>query len=47
MWQPEPMKRRLCSMIDGHRNRDAIYVVALGLALSVFVALLLSALHGG
>ena len=30
-------------VIDGHRNRDAIYLVALGLALSVLVALLLSA----
>ena len=34
-------------MIDGHRNRDAIYVVALGLALSVLVALVLSAFRGG
>ena len=31
------------AVIDGHRNRDAIYLVALGLALSVLVALLLSA----
>jgi hypothetical protein len=29
-------------MIDGHRNRDAIYVVALGLVLSVLVALAFS-----
>lgn len=46
MWQAEQMKRRLRSMIDGHRNRDAIYVVALGLALSVLVALALSAFPG-
>ena len=42
MWQPGQTKRKLHPVIDGHRNRDAIYLVALGLALSVLVALVLS-----
>lgn len=42
-WPPVQRRRRISLVIDGHRNRDAIYLVALGLALSVLVALLLSA----